>query len=188
MLGVGLCSLIGAARAQPLFSQTHTSGSFHTDAWIAASWKVPRADAPSPKNTAVTSSPPSSWVEIADPAPQTKVGADGPALPHHAALRIDEVHGPATLAAGAAAHAPEQVAEQRAELHPLREGITQTAVGVEEPVVWTQRRDGAGLEALLSDPGMPEAAEAVLGDVLLKAQFRGTCECHHRVEGGGQIG
>ncbi len=81
MSSVGLWSAKGAERCQPLFSQTQTIGSFQTAACSAASWKVPRAAAPSPKKIATTRSSPSSCTEVAAPAPRTKFEPSVPPCP-----------------------------------------------------------------------------------------------------------
>jgi len=47
-------------------------------------------------------------------------------------------------------------------------------VGVEEVVVLAQGRDGACLDPLLPEARMPEAAEPVLGDVVVQQQLEGT--------------
>src|SRR5262249_10200315 len=94
----------------------------------------------------------------------------------------------AALAAGAAGHAAEQVAEQRFERHALRQRVAETAVRVEEIVVPAQRRHGAGLQSLLPEARMPEAAEAVLGDVPLELELGGAYQRDRAIEAGGELG
>ena len=171
MSSVGLCSANGAESAQPLFSQIQTIGSFQTEAWIAPPRGRCRGPAaPSPKKTATTRSSPSSWTERGAGA-EHEVRAERAALAEHAESRVDEVDGAAALAADAAAGPAEQVAEQGVRRHPLGQRVAEPAVGVEEVVLAAQRRDAAGLQPLLPQPGVPEAAEPVLLDVAVQQQL-----------------
>ena len=102
----------------------------------AASCQVPRAAAPSPKKTTVTRSSPSSWEPSggagAHARSSSRACRPGPSTPCSASAKWTV---PPPLPRGAARGAPEQVAEEGGEVHPLGEGVAQAAVRVVEVVV-----------------------------------------------------
>ncbi len=57
----------GVVPAQALFSQTQTTGSFHSAERFIDSWVVPRLLAPSPKNDITTASSPRICAAVAIP-------------------------------------------------------------------------------------------------------------------------
>ena len=171
MFSVGLCSAIGTEIAQPLFSQIQTSGSFQTEAvqrrlveGAAGGGAVAEEDRHHLVGAEHLGRDPGARAEH-------EVGADRAALAEHADLGVDEVDGAAALAADAAAGAPEEVGEQGDRGHALGQRVAKAAVRVEEVVVAPQGGDGAGLDRLLAEPGMPETAEAVLLDVAIEQQL-----------------
>ena len=151
-----------------MFSQTKTTGSFHTTAKFSASWKAPILVVPSPKKQTETSL----CAEILR-APRGAVGdaemrADDGVGAHHAVLDRGQVHR-AALAAHQPAVALHQLAEHLLHRRAARERVRVAAIGAEGEVAGLHRDGEAGGDRLLAERQMARALDQVLQEEIVGA-------------------
>ena len=158
MTEVTVC--IGVNSPKPLFSQTKTTGSFHTAARLSDSWKVPSLEAPSPKKQAVTSSRARDQRGQRRAGRDRQAGADDAVGAEDAEREIDDMHRAALALAVAGALAVE-LRHHAVEASALGDQMAVAAMGRGDAIGLAQRRAYAGRARLLADRDVDEAGDLV---------------------------
>ena len=111
------CSTTGVDRPHWLFSTTKITGSFQTAARFSASWKSPSLVAPSPVKVAATRGSPAQLIGQGEPVGHRRHRPEVADHPDDVVREDAEMEG-AVAAAGEAAVAAQQLAEQRQQVQP----------------------------------------------------------------------
>ena len=146
----------------------NTIGSFHSAAMFIVSPNVPWFEAPSPNMHTRDGVLALVVGGERDAGRQRQVAADDPVAAQEAALGVEQVHGAAAPARGAAL-AAEQLGHHDLRVGAARQHLAVLAVGREQVVLVAHRGDGADDRRLLPDREMQEAADLGLHVHLLRA-------------------